>query len=386
MVSTERITSLISKDAFLRVAEVAHLCAGGETAILRSHSATIERFFALKSDGFNGREVGVMGLLQRTRERAGALLGVPATDIAFLNSASEGLGQLAAGLDWQPGDNVVVEDIEFPSGLYPWTRLAEQGVEVRVVRQTGGAATLDRLAAALDPRTRVLAVSQVSYLTGRRYDLAELRALADRHGALLSVDATHAAGVVPVAAHHADLLVSSCYKFLLGVHGAAIFYCNPQRLGNLQPQSLGWHSVASHHTVAAPTNYTLSPTAARFEAGNPPFMALAVLENALATLETIGVEQIERHVLALGGLLRSALHERGLTLLTPENPARRGPNICFSWPDSVGLTAALAEHGVLVWGGDGRVRVSFHAYNDEEDVARLLTALDACLPAENKRA
>jgi cysteine desulfurase/selenocysteine lyase len=386
MVSTERITSLISKNAFLRVTEVAHLCAGGETAILRSHSAAVERFFTLKSNGFEGREVGVMGLLQRTRERAGALLGAPAADIAFLSSASEGLGQLAAGLDWQPGDNVVVEDIEFPSGLYPWTRLAEQGVEVRVVRQSGGEASFDGLAAALDDRTRVLATSQVSYLTGRRYDLADLRALADRHGALLSIDATHAAGVVPVAAHYADLLVSSCYKFLLGVHGAAIFYCNPQRLGQFQPQSLGWHSVASHHTVAAPTDYTLGPTAARFEAGNPPFMALAVLENALATLETIGVEQIERHVLALGTVLRAALQERGLTLLTPEDPARRGPNICFSWPDSVGLTAALAEHGVLVWGGDGRVRISFHAYNDEDDVTRLLAALDACLDAENKRA
>ncbi|HEY8598885.1 MAG TPA: aminotransferase class V-fold PLP-dependent enzyme, partial [Thermomicrobiales bacterium] len=383
MATTERITSLISKDAFLRVAEVAHLCAGGETAILRSHNAAVERFFALKSDGFDGREVGVMGLLQRTRERASELLGVPPGDIAFLNSASEGLGQLAAGLDWRPGDNVVVEDIEFPSGLYPWTRLAAQGVEVRLVRQEGGEATIDRLAAALDDRTRVLAVSQVSYLTGRRYDLAELRALADRHGALLSVDATHAAGVVPVAAQHADLLVSSCYKFLLGVHGAAILYCNPQRLGNLQPQSLGWHSVASHHTVAAPTDYTLRPTAARFEAGNPPFMALAVLENALETLATIGVERIERHVLALGGLLHSALQARGLTLLTPEDPARRGPNICFSWPDSVGLVAALAAHGILVWGGDGRVRVSFHAYNDEDDVARLLTALDACLTDEN---
>ncbi len=386
MVSTERITSVISKDNFLRVAEVAHLCAGGETAILRSHSAVVERFFTLKSNGFDGREVGVMGLLQRTRERTGALLGVPAADIAFLNSASDGLGQLAAGLDWHPGDNVVVEDLEFPSGLYPWTRLAEQGVGVRIVRQPPGEATLDRLAAALDDRTRVLAVSHVSYLTGRRYDLAALRALADQYGALLSIDATHAAGVVPVAAHHADLLVSSCYKFLLGVHGAAIFYCNPQRLGNLQPQSLGWHSVASHHTVAAPTDFTLSPTATRFEAGNPPFMALAVLENALATLETIGVERIERHVLALGTLLRAALQARGLRLLTPEDPGQRGPNICFSWPDSVGLTAALAEHGVLVWGGDGRVRVSFHAYNDEEDVARLLTALDACLDAANKRA
>lgn len=239
--------------------------------------------------------------------------------------------------------------------------------------------------AAMDDRTRVLATSQVSYLTGRRYDLADLRTLADRHGALLSIDATHAAGVVPVPARHADILVSSCYKFLLGVHGAAIFYRNPARLADLAPRGPGWHSVSSAHTVADPTTFTLRPNAARFEAGNPPFMALAVLDNALATLDTIGIAQIEQHILALGSRLWPALHQRGLTLLTPQHPSQRGANICFAYPDAIGLAEALAERGVLVWGGDGRVRVSFHAYNDDSDLDRLLGALDECLPPQSER-
>jgi cysteine desulfurase / selenocysteine lyase len=372
-----RIEALVAKGDFLVVPEVAHLCAGGETAILRSHSAAVEGFFALKSRGMAGREHGLMALLQSCRQGVGALLGVAPEDIAFLSSASEGVNQLAAGIDWQPDDNVVVEDIEYPSDIYPWAR---RGVEVRVVRQPEGAPSLDRVAALMDDRTRVLSISQVSYLTGRRYDLIALRDLADRHGALLSVDATHAAGVVPVAARYADVVVSSCYKFLLGVHGAAIFYRNPERLGGLEPQAIGWHSVAGRHKVSAPTDYQLRPTAERFEAGNPPFLALAILHNALPYLDAIGIARIERHVLALGDILWQGLHERGLTLLTPEEPARRGPNICFAWPDAAGLTSALAERGVLVWGSDGRIRVSFHAYNDQADVERLLAALDESLP------
>lgn len=86
-------------------------------------------------------------------------------------------------------------------------------------------------------------------------------------------------------------------------------------------------------------------------------------------------------MLALGGILRRALTERGLPLLTPEASEWRGPNICFAWPDSDGLQRALAERGVLVWGGEGRIRVSFHAYNDEGDIERFLAALDACLKA-----
>jgi selenocysteine lyase/cysteine desulfurase len=372
-----RIEALVDKADFLTLPEVAHLCAGGETPILRSHSEAIARFFDLKSRGMTGREVGVMGILATCRQRAGDLLGVPADDIAFLSSASEGINQLANWLDWQPGDNVVVEDIEFPSGIYPWVRLRDRGVEVRVVRQSGDTPTLERIAASMDNRTRILATSQVSYLTGRRYDLADLAALARQHGSLLSVDATHAAGVVPVAAQHADILVSSCYKFLLAVHGAAIFYRNPARLADLEPLTIGWHSIGGHHSVAAPTDFALNSAAARFEAGNPPFISVAVLENSLRYLAGIGIERIEQHVLALGDLLWHALRDRGFELLTPEDAASRGPNICFAWDNPIELVDALAERNVLIWGGDGRIRISLHAYNDQGDIERLLEGLDA---------
>lgn len=372
-----RIAALVDKADFLTLPEVAHLCAGGETPILRSHAEAVARFFDQKSRGMAGREGGLMGTLAACRALVGDLLGVPADDIAFLSSASEGVNQLAAWLDWRPGDNVVVEDIEYPSDIYPWARLRGRGVEVRVVRQAGDPPTLARIAAAMDDRTRVLSASQVSYLTGRRYDLADLAALARGHGALLSVDATHAAGVVPVAAQHADILVSSCYKFLLGVHGAAIFYRNPARLAALEPLTVGWHSSGGHHSVAAPTDYALRPSAARFEAGNPPFLALAVLENALRYLGAVGIARIEAHVLALGTLLWRGLRDRGYELLTPEDEAHRGPNICFAWPDAADLVAALAARDVVVWGSDGRIRVSLHAYNDADDVERLLAALDA---------
>jgi cysteine desulfurase / selenocysteine lyase len=376
MIQTQQITALASKEDFLRVPEVAHLCAGGETAILRSHMDAVQRFFEGKSDGMAGREVQTMGLLERTRERAAGLFGVPARDMAFLSSATDGINQLTSGLDWQPGDNVVVEDIEFPSDIFPWTRLEGRGVEVRVVRQWGEDASIERMADAVDGRTRVVSTSQVSYLTGRRYDLEQLASIAHDNGALLSIDATHAAGVIPVAARHADIVVSSCYKFLLATHGASLFYCNPERLSDLQPQQVGWNSIASSGGVQDPTRFTLHADARRFEAANPPFMALAVLENALEYIERIGIERIEQHVLALGDLLWDALDQRGIQPISPRDPARRGPNVCFLWSDPGLLTAQMAERGVLIWGDTGRVRVSFHAYNDQEDVERFLVALD----------
>jgi cysteine desulfurase / selenocysteine lyase len=376
MVTTQHITALVPRTDFLRVPDVAHLCAGGETAILRSHSDAIQRFFEGKSDGMAGRSVQTMGLLERTRQRAADLFGVPARDMAFLSSSTDGINQLASGLDWKIGDNIVVEDIEFPSDIYPWARLESRGVEVRVVRQWGSEASLARLADAIDGRTRVVSTSHVSYLTGRRYDLAQLAAIAHDAGSLLCVDATHAAGVLPVEARHADIVVSSCYKFLLGVHGAALFYCNPERLADLPPQQVGWNSAASSGGVRDPTTFAMRPDATRFEAANPPFMALAVLENALAYIDSIGIERIARHVLDLGDLLWDALDARGIRPISPRDPQQRGPNVCFLWPDPEALTAQMAERGVLIWGDNGRVRVSFHAYNDQADIERFLAALD----------
>ncbi|RIK39361.1 MAG: hypothetical protein DCC58_15375 [Chloroflexi bacterium] len=376
MTATTAIRALADKRDFMRVPEVAHLCAGGETAMLHSHLEALARFLAGKSNGQGGRETETMGLLERTRASSAALFGVAAADIAFLSSASEGINQLANAVDWQPGDNVVVEDIEFPSGIYVWARLQQQGVELRVVNQWGSEATLARLADAVDARTRVVHTSQVSYLTGRRYRLEDLAGVTSEVGALLAIDATHAAGVIPVAAQHADLVVSSCYKFLLAVHGAAIFYRNPATLGNLEPRSIGWHSISGEHSVTDPTAYTLASAASRFEAGNPPFISLAVLDNALAYLEALGPERIEQHVLALGGYLWDALAERGIPLLTPRDPAQRGPNVCFRWDDPAALVAQMAARDILIWGDSGRVRISFHVYNDTDDIDRFLEEFD----------
>ena len=156
---------------------------------------------------------------------------------------------------------------------------------------------MDDLAAAVDSRTRLLATSQVSYLTGRRHDLAQLRDIADRAGALLLVDATHGAGVVPVEAELADVVVSSCYKWLLGTQGIALFYRDPQRLGALEPPIVGWHSRAgpsephrpSHHpcggggpldalSLEQPDVWTAPDHAGRFEAANVSYLSAYLLE------------------------------------------------------------------------------------------------------------
>jgi selenocysteine lyase/cysteine desulfurase len=119
------------------------------------------------------------------------------------------------------------------------------------------------------------------------------------------------------------------------------------------------------------------PDGARFEAGNPSLIGCAVLDNALDRLERLDRDAVLAHALDLGGAIRDGLVARGITPLTPAAREERAGNVCFPSDSARDLADALAKRRVLVWGGDGRVRVSAHCHNDTDDVDRFLAALDA---------
>jgi cysteine desulfurase/selenocysteine lyase len=364
---------LIPKTAFIGIDHVAHLATGGESPVLRANLEAATRFLLDKGGGMPGRE-RFFETADRARTLLAARLGGGSEDISFLGSASEGLHVASAGIDWRPGDNVVVGQSEFPSVLLAWQRLRPRGVEVRAVGHEP-VVTHDEIAAAVDRRTRAIAVSHVSYLTGARYDLHRMRGVADRVGARLVVDASHALGVVPVDGMLCDVVVACCYKWLLAVHGVGVFYVNRRRWPDLAAPWVGWHSTEHEDDWRRRKEYRVREDGSRFEAGNPPFLPVYVLESALGALERIDARSSEAHVLALGGTLRTGLAKLGLPVLTPEAPEERAGNIVFATDRSLDVERALREAGVLVWGGDQRVRLSVHVYNDEADVARALAVL-----------
>ena len=367
------MSGLIPKTAFIGIDHVAHLATGGESPVLRANLEAATRFLLDKGDGMPGRE-RFFATADRTRTALARRLGGRPEDVAFLGSASEGLHVASEGIDWRAGDNVVVSQSEFPSVLLAWQRLRPRGVEVRGVGREA-VVCADEIAAAVDRRTRAIAVSHVSYLTGARHDLGRLRGLADRVGARLVVDASHALGVVPVDGTLCDAVVACCYKWLLAVHGVGVFYVNSRRWPDLAAPWVGWHSTHREDDWRRRTEYRLREDGARFEAGNPPFLPVYVLDSALRTLDGLDPRAVEAHVLALGGTLRAGLAKLGLPVFTPEAPEERAGNIVFATDRSADVERGLREAGVLVWAGDGRVRLSVHAYNDEADVARALAVL-----------
>lgn len=369
---------LIPKSAFIGLEGLTHLCAGGETPMLKTHRDAVNRFLEDKLLGEESRD-RLMDTSWEAKQKIARVFSVPAEDIAFLSSVSEGVNLLAYGLDWKPGDNVVVADVEFPSDLLPWTKTKAHGVEVRVVKHKGWRIALEDIAAVMDDRTRVVSLSYVSYFTGQRLDLKALSALVRSSNAILSLDVTHAAGAVRVDASLADIVVSSCYKWLMGVHGVGVFYWNRQRLPDLQPPFVGWHTSANLSGWQDPTDFVPREDAGRFEPGNESFISVYILNNALDCLLDVGLDRIESHVLRLSERVWDGLNRMGWEMMTPHAKEERAGNVCFMAEDIRAVTRALEARGISIWGsygGVGRARVSTHFYNTDEDVDHFLSVME----------
>jgi cysteine desulfurase/selenocysteine lyase len=369
---------LVAKSDFLGLDGVAHLASGGQSPLLARHLAAFDRYARLKGTGLAGQRAS-----DQTRARAAAkvaaLVGAEADDIGFPSSVAHGVSLLADSIDWRPGDNVVLEGWEFPSLLHPWLAQQRHGVDVRAIAPTGWRAPLERFAAAVDDRTRVVALSHVSYLTGERHDLDAYAAVARRVGALLVVDASHALGSVRVHAPVADFLFGCCYKFMLGTHGVAIAYWNRARVPDWRPRLTGWHSVERRSAWEMPLQVEALATGQAFEPGNPAYGALHTLDGALDYLLEQGHDAIEAHTLARSHDLRALLVDLGLPVMTPAPAGARAASIAFASPHAERIRAHLEAQRVLVTGELGRVRASVALFTDGADLDALAQALRAAL-------
>lgn len=368
---------LPDKSRFPRAREVAYLDTGAEGLPPVDAEEALRAYYRDKAGGTPGRKQ----LYQEERacvRAAARLLGAPPEDAALLSSASEGLNILANSLDWRPGDEVLISDLEFPSGVLAWLRLRDRGVRLRVLHSQAGAASFERYAEAIGPATRVVCISQVSYKTGANCRfLAELGREAHRRGAVLAVDATQALGRVPVPLEGVDYLVASSYKWLLGVHGLGLVYLAPGLRERLSAGTLGWYSVQDIFAADRFQRYLPKPGAARLVSGMPNFPAIYVLRRSLELLLEADVRFIDRTLAPLIDRLRQGIAGLGLEVLTPAAPEWRSGIVSFAHPEAPRVGAALEQAGVIVWSGDGRVRASVHLYNDAADVERLLCALEA---------
>ncbi|MCL6547854.1 MAG: aminotransferase class V-fold PLP-dependent enzyme [Alicyclobacillus sp.] len=373
-----RLTPLVEKSAFIGLDRCTWLYTGAESPAHHGVADAMMEYLHRRGEGPGGREFNAQ-VEEACKANIARLVGGDASQVAFLANASEAISMVAQSLGLRAGDNVVIHELEFPSGVLPWLRMRERGLEVRVVPHRNWRISVEDILAKVDERTRLLMTSHVSYLSGHRLDYQRLHLALENTPALLLLDVTQSLGAVPVDIRHADILVCSSYKWLLATHGAGILALNPVRVRDLCPPCVGWRSVQDMFGPERFERFTFHADARRFDLGYPSYPTLSALRFSSALLLNVGVERIERHILELGTRLVEGLKRLGLNVMTPADPSERAGNISFTHEDGEGLAGRLRQEGVLVWGGDGRVRASVHLFNDDGDVEHFLSVLERVL-------
>lgn len=323
--------------------------------------------------------------VETTRRSAAALLGAGIEEIALVRNTTEGLGLIAEGFPWKPGDNVVVPASEFPSNLFPWMNLESRGVEVRLVPSPDERLALRDVESRCDARTRLVAVSWVGYASGWRNDLAALTELAHSRGTLLCVDAIQGLGVLPLDVRSVpiDFLAADGHKWLLGPEGAGILFVRREHLDRLRPLGVGWNSVRHAGQFTDPS-LDLRPSAARYEGGSYPMAGICALGTAIDLLRDVGVEAVEQRLLEITDRLCEMLRAVGATIHSEragvEGADRRSGIVSWSLRDRDPhqVRAACLSRHVVVNVRANRLRASPHVMCNEQDVARLIDALESC--------
>jgi cysteine desulfurase/selenocysteine lyase len=317
--------------------------------------------------------------VEATRHQCAALLDCDAEEVAFVKNTTHGLLIVASSIDWQPGDNIVSAQYEFPANVYPWKSLASRGVELRFAKEHDYRFSVESIAEQIDKRTRLVTLSFVEFSTGFRHNLRAIGELCAERNILFCVDGIQGFGVIPLSVRECrvDFLAADGHKWLLCPEGTGMFYCRKERLAALKALSyLGWHSVIQPDDYL---NYDQAPasSARRFEEGSPNTMGIHALNASLEFLMRIGIERIYRQIMAITGYLMNRLEEKGYEVISSRVPEERsGIVVCRTRnAGAAEIHKHLLSQHIITAARRDMLRISPHFYNSREDIDRLIAAL-----------
>jgi len=341
----------------------------------------------------NGQaERGVLGFLSAEaalpaiRKRICRFVGGRGDGVALLRNTGDGANVVARGLDWQPGDEVVLCDNEFGANAMPWLALRELGVTIRFIRTPHERMTPDVLRREVSARTRVVAVSWVSFFDGYRHDLAALAEIAHAAGAWFCVDAIQGLGAFPLDAEALgiDALYAGGAKWLLALPGVSILYLAPRLFERLVPRWRGWRDVANIWNFLE-YDQPLAEDGSRFEGGTPNFHGAVALSNSMDVIEEGGLENVAAHVLTLTDRFVEGLRALGAEIATVRGPGVSSGIVTFALPgvDSVALGRQLGKAGIVTTFRPTGIRVSPHGHNPAAHIDELLAELRTLRTSSN---
>ena len=323
-------------------------------------------------------------LPDQIREKLARLIGAEAQDIAIATGASGGFSAVAAGMDWKPGDEVLVARGEFPSHFSTWVPYENAGkLRVRIIEPRGQFIAASDYEERIGPHTRLVSASMVRFDNGALLDAARVAKACHAVGAAFLLDISQCAGAMPIAIRElgADFAVSSGYKWLLGPYGTGFFWVSPEWTERLHEGPLYWQALdGARNFNSLPVGGLRAARGARRwdspETAN--FINLAPWDASLDLLLRLGMEAVADHTRALTREIIERLPRDRCALASPAEEERRGPYVCVvarKASDTAGLLTKLQEAQVIVSLRENALRIAPYLYNTAEDVGRLVKTL-----------
>lgn len=332
------------------------------------------QYFADKQQGMDGR-LAHAAQWQAARELAGQLYGLSADEIGICSCSSEAYNLAAMALRLREGDEVVINNLDFPAGATPWLQETCPAA-VRLWQHRGGALRIEDLVRLLGPRTRLVTASLVSFYNGYMLSVPELLETVRRHSpALVALDVTQALGRIPLDLRDVDLIVSSTHKWILASHGGCLVGVPARSADRWYVPAGGWFHLEDPF---GPRRFEVARSkagAAGFGVGMPNYPAIYAIRAALDYLQHVGVDAIYAAAQPLTQICLEELAQMDLELLTPVEPASLAGIIAFRHPMADTIHQRLHEANIHIMAHAGRLRVAIHGYNRAEDIEALLRAV-----------
>ena len=312
-----------------------------------------------------------------TRGLLSKLLGGLPEEYALVTSTGIGMGIVAQGIDFKQGDNVVIAESEHWNNTFPWLRLQEKGVEIRVAKLSAdNSIDPEAFEALVDDKTRVVTIAAVRYNSGFRPNLAAIGKIAHQKGALFVVDAAQAAGMIPIDVERdqIDVMAGCGFKWLLGMHGTGYLYVSKRVIDRIQPVLPGMYAA-----VNRVDELCYFDDSRKFETGTITYSLFNAWSAGLELLLDVGVHNIYAAVLEHTDLLIDGLREKGYELVTPiKNREERTAIVYFnagSLEKTKRLYEKLTANKILVTLQGSNVRVSPSFFTTKEEVQKFLDSV-----------
>ena len=317
------------------------------------------------------------------------LIGAGAGEVAMVPNVSVGQAQVLSALDYGGGrDTIVMTALDFPSVRYVYDELAARlGARIVVVPSDDGiGVSEERLIEAIDERTRLVAISHVLFRSAYVLDVARIAAHAHSVGALVSLDAYHSVGVLPVdvRALGADFLTGGVLKWLCGGPGGCFLWVRPEVGATIAPALTGWQ--AHRHPFAFEPEMEYADAAWRWLGGTPVIPALFAATEGPRILRSVGIDAVRAKSVRQTSRLIELADARGYPVTAPRDPSRRGGTIAFDVPHAREVALALLAENVIVDYRPGAgIRVAPHFYTSDDELEAAVALIDDILAQERWR-